>query len=83
MADRHERRGWAVLGAVVAALILAGVGAGVAGAFAPNASWLVRAAGAAVGAVAGLAAAIDVLLATSTEAAPFRGRKEDLAWLDV
>ena len=120
MAEEHERRGWAVLAAVGAALSLAGLGAGVTGAFSPNASWLVRALGAAVGAVAGLAAAIlldrlffqrrearrvalrardgvldalradppkkgsifDVLLATSTEAAPFRGRKDDLARLD-
>ena len=94
-------------------------GAGVAGAFAASTSWPVRAAGAAVGAVAGLAAALlvdrahkrreartaasharegvldvliadpviegsvlDVLLATSTEVAPFRGRRDDLAWLD-
>ena len=119
MAEGHERRGWAVRAAVGAALILAGLGAGVAGAFAASTSWLVRAAGAAVGAVAGLAAAIwvdrayqrreareaalraredvldslvadpasegsvfDVLLATSTEAAPFRGRRDDLAWLE-
>ena len=109
MAEGHGRQGWAIRTAVGAALILAGLGAGVAGAFAASASGLVRAVGAAVGAVAGLAAAIladraygrreaktaalraredvldavisdpasegsifDVLLATSTEAAPFR-----------
>jgi Tetratricopeptide repeat len=119
MAERQNRRGWAVRAAVGAALILAGFGAGVAGASQASTSWLVRAAGAAVGAVAGLVAAIwvdradqrrearmtalrvrdgaldvlrtdppnkgsvfDVLLATSTEAAPFRGRKDDLAWLN-
>jgi tetratricopeptide (TPR) repeat protein len=111
-------RGWAVRAAVGGALILAGAGAGVAGAFAASTSGLVRAVSAAVGAVAGLAAAIwadrayqrreareaavraradvldalvadppgegsvfDVLLATSTGAAPFRGRRADLAWL--
>lgn len=119
MAEGHERRGWAVRAAVGGALILAGVSAGIAGAFAASTSWLVRAVGAAVAAVAGLAAAIwvdrayqrreakaaalraredvldalvadpasegsvfDVLLATSSEAAPFRGRRGDLAWLD-
>jgi hypothetical protein len=119
MAEGLERRGWAVRAAVGAALILAGLGAGVAGAFAASTSGLIRAAAAAVGAVAGLVAAIvadrayqrreareaalraredvldalvadpasegsifDVLLATSTEAAPFRGRRDDLAWLD-
>jgi hypothetical protein len=119
MAEGHERRGWAARTAVGAALILAGFGAGIAGAFATSTSWPVRAAGAAIGAVAGLAAAIwvdrayqlrearraalraredvldalvadpasegsvfDTLLATGTKAAPFRGRKDDLAWLD-
>jgi tetratricopeptide (TPR) repeat protein len=119
MADRRERRGWVVLAAVGAALVLAGVGAGVGGWLAPSASWVARAAGAGVGAIAALAAAIwadrayqrregragalhardevlgalvadpasegsvfDVLLATSTKAAPFRSRADDLAWLD-
>ena len=112
-------RGPAVRAAVGGALILAGAGAGVAGAFAASTSGLVRAGGAAVGAVAGLAAAIwadrayqrreakeaalrargtvldalvadpvsggsvfDVLLATSTGAAPFRGRRAELASLE-
>ena len=119
MAGGCKRRSWTVLAAVGAALILAGVGAGVGGWLAPSASWLARAVGAGVGAVAGLVAAIwadrisqrreagkaaltarhdvldalvaapagegsifDVLLATSTKAAPFRGRRDDLAWLD-
>ena len=119
MAGGRKRRSWTVLAAVGAALILAGVGAGVGGWLAPSTSWLARAVGAGVGAVAGLVAAIcvdrisqrrearkatlsarddvldalvadpagedsifDVLLATSTEAAPFRGRRDDLAWLD-
>ena len=119
MAGGRKRRGWTVLAAVGAALILAGVGAGVSGWLAPSASWLARAVGAGVGAVAGLVAAIwvdrisqrreakkaalsarhdvldalvadpagegsifDALLATSTKAAPFRGRRDDLAWLD-
>jgi hypothetical protein len=100
--------------AVGAVLLLAGAGAGVAGAFAASTSGLVRAVSAAVGAVAGVAAAIwadrvyqrrdareaalhardgvldtlvadppgegsafDALLATSTEAAPFRGRQAE------
>ena len=119
MAEGRKRRSWTVLAAVGAALILAGVGAGVSGWLAPSTSWLARAVGAGVGAVAGLIAAIwvdrisqrreareaalsarddvldalvadpagegsifDVLLATSTKAAPFRGRRDDLAWLD-
>jgi tetratricopeptide (TPR) repeat protein len=119
MTERRERRAWTVLAPVGAALILAGLGAGLAAAFAPSSSWLVRAASAAAGGVAGVlggfwvgqiyerrqdrAAArrarddvldplsadssnngsvFDVLLATSTEAAPFRGRKDDLAWLE-
>lgn len=60
MAEGHKRRGWAVRAAVGAALILAGLGAGIASTFAASTSWLGRAAGAAVGAVAGLAAAIWV-----------------------
>jgi hypothetical protein len=119
MAGGRKQRSWTVLAAVGAALILAGVGAGVGGWLAPSTSWLARAVGAGVGAVAGLAAAIwvdrisqrrearkaalgarddvldalvadpagegsifEVLLATSMEAAPFRGRRDDLAWLD-
>ena len=119
MTEGHERRGWAARAAISGALIIAGVGAGLAGAFETSGSWLVRGVVAAVGAVAGLAAAIgvdrfyqrrearaaalrarddvleelvaepasggsvfDVLLATSTEAAPFRGRRDDLAWLE-
>jgi len=119
MTERHDRSAWTVLAPVGGALIFAGLCAGLAAAFAPSSSWLVRAASAAAGGVAGVlggfwvgqvyqrrqdrAAALrarddvldalridssnkgsvfDVLLATSTEAAPFRGRKDDLAWLN-
>jgi len=56
LGGRHDRRGWAVFAQVGAALILAGLGAGVAGVLAPGASWLARAVGAAVGAITAVAA---------------------------
>src|SRR5689334_12502966 len=52
------KRGPAVRAAVSGALVLAGAGAGIAGAFAASTSALARAGGTAIGAVAGLAAAI-------------------------
>jgi tetratricopeptide (TPR) repeat protein len=119
MAEGRKPRGGAVAAAVVAALLLAGLGMGLAAVFAPSSSWLVRAT---TGAAAGVAGAVggfwlaliyqhrqdraaalrardgvldalradpakngsvlDVLLATSTDAAPFRSRKDDLAWLE-
>ena len=119
MVEERKRYGGAGRAAVGGALILAGLGAGVAGAFAASTSGLVRGVGAGVGAVAGLAAAIwvdraserregrraavrarekvldatvadpaaegsvfDAMLATSTKAPPFRGRRDDLAWLE-
>lgn len=119
MAERQNQRGGTVRVVVGVALIAAGLGAGIGGAFAASTSGLVRAVGAGVDAVAGLAAAIwvdwsnksrearaaalraraevldpvvadppgegsvfDVLLATSTQAAPFRSRRAELAWLE-
>jgi hypothetical protein len=58
MAEGHERHGWAVGVAIWCCADPGGIGCGVAGAFAAGALWPVRAAGSAIGAAAGLAAAI-------------------------